>query len=113
MSTSAGARAARHESETTAALARLESDGFIERAEPIWKTGRRWQQAMARAAVKLYADGDPGDDLRTPIVLALIDLYGDAIDDDALAALVEAMLPIEATSLGIPLHSFKFSGDTP
>jgi hypothetical protein len=68
---------------------------------------------MARAAVKLYADGDPGDDLRTPIALALVDLYGDAIDDDALAAFIEAILPIEATSLGITPHSFPLTGETP
>jgi hypothetical protein len=110
MSISAGARAARYKREIDDALARLESDGFIERTEQICKTGRRWQQAMARAAVKLYAEGDPGDDLRTPIALALIDLYGDAIDDDALAAFIEAMLPIEAISLGI--HSFKSIGET-
>jgi hypothetical protein len=100
VSISAGARAAHYKRELDDALARLESDGFIERTEQIWKTGRRWQQAMARAAVKLYADGDPGDDLRTPIALALIELYGDAIDDDALAAFIEALLPIEMTSLG-------------
>jgi hypothetical protein len=107
VSTSAGARAAHHEREIADALARLASDGFVERTEHTWKTGRRFQRAMARAAARLYADGDPGDDLRMPITLALIDLYGDAIDDDALAAFIEAMLPIEATSLGITSPSFN------
>jgi len=112
---SAEARSSRQDSENVAALARLESDGFIDRTEQFWKTSRRWQQAMARAAVKLYADGDPGDDLRVPIAHAMVDLYGDAVDDDALAAFIEAMLPIETASLGIPSpsFSFEFTGETP
>jgi hypothetical protein len=113
VSTSAGARAARYKRDIADALARLESEGLVERTEQIWKTGRRFQQAMARAAAKLYAAGDPGDDLRTPIALALIDLYGDALDEDALAAFIEAMLPIEATSLGMTSPSFNPIGETP
>jgi len=85
----------------TAALARLETDGWIERREHTWKTSRRWQQAMARTAVKLYEAGDAGDDLRVPIVLALLDTYQDEVNDEDLADLTEAMLPIEAASLGL------------
>ena len=55
---------------------------------------------MARAATALYETGDPGDDLRVPIALALLDTYQSSLDDEILAELVEAMLPIEATSLG-------------
>jgi hypothetical protein len=113
MSTSAGARVAHYKRDIADALARLESDGLVERSEEIWRTGRRFQQAMARAAAKLYADGDPGEDLRVPIALALIDLYGDAVDDDLLAAFIEAMLPIEATSLGIATPSVISIGETP
>lgn len=82
------------------ALARLASDGFIERknAGPSWKTSRRWQQAMARTAARLYAE-DPGDDLRVPIAHVMIEMY-DGVDDDRLIELVEAMLPIEAAALG-------------
>ena len=83
------------------AMARLEADGFIVRNGDGWKTSRRWQQAMARAAVTLYDQGDPGDDLRVPIVLALLDAYRGELDDENLAELVEAMLPIETASLGI------------
>jgi hypothetical protein len=83
--------------ETQAALARLEADGFLLAS----RTTRRWQQAMARAAVKLYASGDPGDDLRVPIALALVDVYADRIDDELLAQLVEAMLPLELATLGL------------
>lgn len=82
------------------ALARLETDGFIERRGERICTSRRWQQAMARAAVKLYAAGDPGEDLRVPIALALVEMYQDRIEDELLFELIEAMLPIEVASLG-------------
>jgi hypothetical protein len=56
---------------------------------------------MARTAVKLYQAGDAGDDLRVPIVLALFETYRDEVSDEDLADLTEAMLPIEAASLGL------------
>ena len=89
------------EGQVGAPMARLEADGFIVRNGDGWKTSRRWQQAMARAAVTLYDQGDPGDDLRVPIVVALLDVYRGELDDENLAELVEAMLPIETASLGI------------
>ena len=88
------------EDRTGPALARFEADGFILRDGRRWKTGRRWQQAMARAAMKLYHEGDPGDDLRVPIALAIVEIYSGTLDDETLAELVEAMLPIETSSLG-------------
>ena len=98
---SAEARTASHEGdEVGAALARLEADGFILRTEAGWKTSRRWQQAMARAAVSLYDEGDTSEDLRVPIACAMLDCYTQSLDDETLAALVEAMLPVEAASLG-------------
>jgi hypothetical protein len=83
------------------ALARLAADGWIEQtAESSWKTSRRWQQAMARTAARLYKE-DPGDDLRVPIAHAMVECYeGKVDDDDMLVALVEAMLPLEAVALG-------------
>ena len=83
------------------ALARLEADGFIVQREQRWTTSRRWQQAMARAAVKLYEAGDPGEDLRVPIALAIVEAYSGTVDDEVLAQLVETMLPIESSSLGL------------
>jgi hypothetical protein len=88
-------------SDARMALTRLEADGFILRRGETWKTSRRWQQAMARAAVKLYDAGDPGEDLRVPIALALIELYPSGIEDELMAELVETMLPIENASLGL------------
>lgn len=91
-----------NEGQGGAPMARLEADGFIVRNGDGWKTSRRWQQAMARAAVKLYDQEDPGDDLRVPIVVAMLDAYrGGELDDENLVELVEAMLPIETASLGI------------
>src|SRR5262249_4679928 len=84
-----------------AALARLEADGWIEQSGASWKTSRRWQQAMARVAALLYERGDPGEDLRVPIAHVLIDVYDGKVEDEALADLVEAMLPVEVMSLGL------------
>ena len=87
--------------DTRAALARLQADGFVVETEQRLRTSRSFQRAMAKAAVKLYDDDDPGEDLRVPIALALLEAYGGAIDDETLASLVEAMLPIESASLGL------------
>jgi hypothetical protein len=91
----------REPDEVPAALARLETDGWIERQGASWRTSRRFQRAMARAAAALYEAGDPGDDLRVPIALALLDTYQGKVHDDVLADLVETMLPIELVSLGL------------
>ena len=82
------------------ALARLEADGFLVRNGERWTTSRAWQRAMARAAVKLFEANDPGDDLRVPIALAMLETYAE-VDNDTLAELIEAMLPIEKASLGL------------
>jgi hypothetical protein len=100
MSTEARA-ASSHESEARAALARLEVDGFVTPDGASYRTSRRWQQAMARAAVQLYDAGDPGEDLRVPIALALVEIYSGQVEDEVLVDLVEAMLPIETASLGL------------
>jgi hypothetical protein len=82
------------------ALARLACDGWIEQRGDSWKTSRRWQQAMARTAARLYEE-DPGDDLRVPIAHVMVEVYSGEVDDDGLADLIEAMLPIEADALGL------------
>lgn len=87
--------------QTRTALARLEADGFIVQHDQRWRTSRSFQRAMARAAVKLYERGDAGDDLRVPIALALLEAYAGTLEDETLAELVEAMLPIELESLGL------------
>lgn len=81
------------------ALIRLENRGLIERNGDELKTTPRWQSAMARSAIRLYRCGDALDDLRVPIALALVDVFGSALDGDLLADFVEAMLPIEALAL--------------
>ena len=83
------------------ALRRLEQDGLLERRGAELRTTRSWQSAMARAAMQLYDKGDPGEDLRVPIGVALFEKYGSSVSDDELADLIEAMLPIELTSLGL------------
>ena len=91
----------KQQSKQDEALARLTSDGWIERKnESSWKPSRRWQQAMARTAARLYKE-DPGDDLRVPIAHVMVEVYEGKVDDEMLVELVEAMLPIEAVSLGL------------
>ena len=84
-------------------LRQLESGGCIERVPGTerWQTTRRWQGAMARAAAGFLALGAASDDLRIPIVHALLDLIGPDIPDDELIAIVAVMLPIELRSLGL------------
>jgi hypothetical protein len=83
------------------ALRRIEEDGLAARVDGVFRTTRKWQRAMARAALHLYENGDPGEDLRVPIASALLELYGDRVDDEELAGLVEGMLPIELRALGL------------
>lgn len=86
---------------SVALLHRIEQDGLAVREGGVFRTTRKWQRAMARAALHLYEGGDPGEDLRVPIASALLELYGDRVEDEELAALVEAMLPIELRALGL------------
>jgi hypothetical protein len=75
-------------------LARLEADGLIRPGAEGARTTARWQAAMARAALRLYQTGAPWQDLRLPIAAALLEIYG-ALPDDAIANLVDTMLPLE------------------
>jgi hypothetical protein len=86
----------------TSVLARLEADGLVRTGPGEARTTPRWQAAMARAALRLYQSDAPWQDLRLPIASALLDLY-DGLADDELAALVEAMLPIERR-LAMPIR---------
>jgi hypothetical protein len=83
------------------AMHRLQADGLAARDGDSVRTTRKWQSAMARAALRLYEAGDPGHDLRVPIASALLEIYGSNVGDEELASLVEAMLPIEAHALGV------------
>jgi hypothetical protein len=53
---------------------------------------------MARAALRLYRSDAPWQDLRLPVVAALLETY-DGLSDVELVALVEVMLPIEQREL--------------
>jgi hypothetical protein len=57
---------------------------------------------MVRAASRLYASGDGGEDLRVPIASALVDIYGDALSVEELAVRTEALLPVETAELNPP-----------
>ncbi len=84
-------------------LGRLAADNLLRREGDAYRTTRRWQAAMARAAVRLYERGG-GYDLRVPIALALVEIYGADTPDEQLATLVEVMLPIETAEVLPPRH---------
>jgi hypothetical protein len=79
-------------------LERLERDGLLRREGASWRTTRRWQGAMARAALRLLGSGDDGRDLRVPVAAALVELYEDEPDVE-IVRLIEAITPIEAREL--------------
>jgi hypothetical protein len=90
--------------ERGSALARLEADGLIHRQDAGYRTTRRWQGAMARAALRLLGEGEATGDLRLTVVHALVELYGDGCSDGELVRFVEVLLPIEAHELD-PRHA--------
>jgi hypothetical protein len=79
-------------------IERLIEGGLLRRDGARLRTTRRWRAAMARAAVRLKQAGAPWTGLRLPVVAALVDLHPEA-GDEALADLVEAMLPVEEQEL--------------
>ena len=88
--------------DTSLALASLERDGLLRRESDRYRTTRKWQSAMIRASAKLYAAGDPGEDMRVPIATALVEIYGETVPEEALARYVEALLPVEDAELHPP-----------
>ncbi len=86
--------------ETAEAERILQEKGLIENDEHgAWRTTRRWQGVLARSSVRLLAVGDGGTDLRIPIIVALVDIFGDTHDADSLASCVHVMLDIERRDL--------------
>jgi hypothetical protein len=80
-------------------IARLVADGLLERRDGNYRTTRRWQAAMARAAFRLLRSHGDGSDVRVPIVEALVELYGPGVSDQGLASFVQEILPIELGEL--------------
>jgi hypothetical protein len=78
-------------------LTKLEADGLVHAGGSTRRTTKRWQAAMARAAARLYES--PHEDLRAAVAFALVELYGTAFDDEAIATALEVMLPIERAEL--------------
>jgi hypothetical protein len=79
-------------------LERLIADGLLRREGDRTRTTVRWQAAMARAALGLQREGAPWRDVRLPVVVALVERYPEASDDE-IADLVEALLPVEELEL--------------
>jgi len=85
-------------------LDRLVEDGLLRREGDRARTTARWQAALARAALRLQRAGAPWKDLRLPIAAALLERYAEASDEE-LAALVEAMVPVEEAELAPPARN--------
>jgi hypothetical protein len=62
------------------------------------RLSRRCRAAVARAAAALVCSGVDGEDLRIPVARAVVELAPD-LDDEAVADLVAALLPIAARDL--------------
>jgi hypothetical protein len=85
--------------DSTNQIDRLVADGLLRRDDAVLRTTRRWQAAMARAALRLLDAGAVDTDLRIPIASALLELYGDTLDNQAIVDLVGVMLPVEIAEL--------------
>lgn len=90
----------------------LLADGLLRRDGDRLRTTARWQAAMARAALRLQRDRAPWSDLRLPIAAALVEQYPEATDPQ-LAALVEAMLPVEEGELAPALGAGQGAPEPP
>ena len=59
-----------------------------------FKHTRRWQGAMARAALSLVHNTPRGEQLRLPMAMALLELHGEVADDEIIA-MMDALVPLE------------------
>ena len=81
-------------------IEQLITDGLLRQEAATLRTTRRWQGAMARAALRLLRSGEDGGDLRVPIASALLEIYGDELDEDVLVHAIAVILPVELRELG-------------
>ena len=79
-------------------VSRLVAAGLLRFERNELFTTRRFQSAMVRAAGRLY-DSELAFDLRVPIALALLEVFGADTSTDELSALVDTVLPIERREL--------------
>lgn len=77
----------------------LVDDGILEPGDQGWRTGRRWQGAMARASLALVRRGEPREDLRIPVAEALLQIYGAELTDAELFSMIQVILPVEQSLL--------------
>lgn len=75
-----------------AVLQALVAEGVLRDGGERLQPTRRWQAALARAALRLLAQGAPDGDLRLPIAAALAELLPSCTDAE-LADRLEAILP--------------------
>jgi hypothetical protein len=77
------------------ALQRLHHAGLVERHGSAWRTTPTWERALMRAETRLLEYAEANDDPRLPIGYALVDVFGAQVPEAELAAMVEAVLPLE------------------
>jgi hypothetical protein len=97
-----------------AAAERALLDHGVLRREPsgALRTTPRWQAAVMRAAARLMASGDQGEDVRLPILGALVELVPEASDAEV-AAMAAVVLPVEAVEAGAGMPRAAGSGTLP
>lgn len=81
---------------------RLERDELLQQDHGEWRTTRRLQGAIARAAMCLaMTEPEPaeGRDARRALAVALIAIYGPDLPEETLLEMIEVLLSIEAREL--------------
>jgi hypothetical protein len=76
-------------------LEELRRDGLLQRFGERYETTRRWRAARHRASLAREAPSDRND-LRNPIVQALLAYYGDSRAPASLGPLVSVLFAVEA-----------------
>ena len=79
-----------------AAYDQLEHDDLIHFGSHGPETSKRWQGAMMRATADLIKNGDVEQDIRVPIVHALLSIYGTPKSNEELSDLVLALMEVES-----------------
>ncbi len=77
-------------------LDELQRDGVLQRYGDRYETTRRWRAARHRASIA-HEPASERDDLRNPIVQALLAFYGNRRDLAALRPIVAVMYAFEAS----------------
>lgn len=77
------------------ALTELLSRQLLEESAGRFRATGRWHAALGRAAKHFIERGEAREDLRLPVVKALLDIYRDSLDEPVLIAAVDIMVQFQ------------------